>query len=112
MRKDQKTEKRNALADRSGMGAGMKGEAQRDQALFVSCLLNERMGGRGVRPYQPAGLWEAVGYPGGNTTNFKRDDGDALYRRSLYTFWKRTSPQPAMTMLDAPDRESCTVRRP
>ncbi len=86
-------------------------EALRDQALTVSGLLVESNGGKSVKPYQPAGLWKAVGYSGSNTVRFSRDDGDKLFRRSLYTFWKRTSPPPGMTTLDAPSRESCTVRR-
>jgi hypothetical protein len=64
-----------------------------------------------VKPYQPPGLWEAVAYPSSNTAKFKADEGEALWRRSLYTFWKRTSPPPAMALFDAPNRESCTVRR-
>ena len=86
-------------------------EALRDQALAVSGLLVESTGGKSVKPYQPAGLWKAVGYSGSNTVRFSRDDGDKLFRRSLYTFWKRTSPPPGMSTLDAPSRESCTVRR-
>ncbi|XAM01403.1 PSD1 and planctomycete cytochrome C domain-containing protein [Phycisphaeraceae bacterium D3-23] len=86
-------------------------EVVRDQALFVSGLLVENIGGPSVKPYQPAGLWFAVGYSGSNTVRFVRDDGDALYRRSMYTFWKRTSPPPSLGLFDAPSRESCTVRR-
>jgi hypothetical protein len=90
----------------------MEAEMIRDQALFVSGLLVEKLGGPSVKPYQPGGLWEAVGYTDSNTANFTQDDGEALYRRSMYTFWKRTSPPPQMATLDAPSRESCTVRRP
>ncbi|MEE3001559.1 MAG: PSD1 and planctomycete cytochrome C domain-containing protein [Planctomycetota bacterium] len=86
-------------------------EIVRDQALAVSGLLVEQQGGPSVKPYQPDGLWMAVGYSRSNTVQFERDDGDALWRRSLYTFWKRTSPPPAMTLMDAPSREYCTVRR-
>ncbi len=86
-------------------------EVLRDSALFISGLLVEKMGGKGVKPYQPPGLWKAVAYPTSTTANFKRDDGDALYRRSIYTFIKRTSPPPSMSTFDAPNRESCTVRR-
>lgn len=87
-------------------------EVIRDQALFVSGLLVDRVGGPSVKPPQPAGLWEAVGYSGSNTARFNPDKGpDKIYRRSLYTFWKRTSPPPQMTTLDAPSREACTVRR-
>ncbi|HET6423210.1 MAG TPA: PSD1 and planctomycete cytochrome C domain-containing protein [Planctomycetaceae bacterium] len=87
-------------------------ETIRDAALSVSGLLVERKGGKSVKPYQPDGVWEAVAFVGSNTSSFKVDSGDALYRRSLYTFWKRTSPPPAMLTMDAPSRENCTVRRP
>ncbi|MEM7145548.1 MAG: DUF1553 domain-containing protein [Verrucomicrobiota bacterium] len=86
-------------------------ETLRDQALYVSGLMVETMGGPGVRPYQPAGLWKVVAYPKSDTANFVQDEGDKLYRRTLYTFWKRTSPPPSMSILDAPERESCIVRR-
>ncbi|HVX63413.1 MAG TPA: DUF1549 and DUF1553 domain-containing protein, partial [Pirellulales bacterium] len=89
----------------------MDAEMVRDSALAVSGLLVEKLGGRSVKPYQPDGLWKAVGFVGSNTSNFKQDAGDALYRRSLYTFWKRTSPPPSLTTFDAPSRETCTVRR-
>ncbi|MBA4148256.1 MAG: DUF1553 domain-containing protein [Verrucomicrobia bacterium] len=89
----------------------MDAEIIRDNALYVAGILNETMGGRGVRPYQPEGIWEAVGYTGSNTYKFTADTGDALYRRSLYTFWKRTAPHPAMTTFDAPSREKSCVRR-
>jgi hypothetical protein len=83
----------------------------RDGALSISGLLVEKQGGRSVRPYQPDGVWEAVAFLGSNTQNFKADQGDGLYRRSLYTFWKRTAPPPSLTTFDAPSRETCTVRR-
>lgn len=86
-------------------------EMVRDNALFISGLLVEKVGGKSVKPYQPAGLWEAVAFQGSNTQNFKQDNGEALYRRGLYTFWKRTSPPPSMMSFDAPSRESCVVRR-
>jgi len=86
-------------------------ERVRDSALFVSGLLVECVGGPSVKPYQPDGLWEAVAYTTSNTAHFVRDDGDALWRRSLYTFWKRTSPPPSMQLFDAPSRESCTLQR-
>ncbi|MCH7990223.1 MAG: DUF1553 domain-containing protein, partial [Planctomycetes bacterium] len=86
-------------------------EMIRDNALFLSGLLVEKIGGKSVKPYQPAGLWNAVGYTDSNTANFVQDHGDNLYRRSMYTFWKRTSPPPTMASFDAPSRESCTVRR-
>ena len=75
-------------------------------------LLVEKLGGKSVKTYQPDGLWEAVAFVGSTTSKFQRDSGEALYRRSMYTFWKRTSPPPSMTTFDAPSREVCTVRRP
>ncbi|MBW3596722.1 MAG: DUF1553 domain-containing protein, partial [Planctomycetes bacterium] len=86
-------------------------EAVRDSALFISGLLVEEIGGKSVKPYQPPGLWEAIAFVGSNTREFKRDDGEALYRRSMYTFWKRTSPPPSMMAFDAPSRETCVARR-
>jgi hypothetical protein len=89
----------------------MDAEMVRDEALAVSGLLVTKVGGKSVKPYQPPGLWEAIGYSGSNTVHFVQDHGDALYRRSLYTFWKRTSPPPSLTTFDAPSREECVVRR-
>jgi hypothetical protein len=87
-------------------------ETLRDQALFVSGLLVERVGGPSVRPPQPPGLWEAVGYTGSNTFRFVADSGpEKVHRRSMYIFWKRTAAPPQMTSFDAPSREACTVRR-
>lgn len=87
-------------------------EVIRDSALFVSGLMVERQGGKSVKPYQPEGIWEAVAFVGSNTREFKPDSGPNLFRRSVYTFWKRTSPPPSMLTFDAPSRENCTVRRP
>ncbi|MFN7924882.1 MAG: DUF1553 domain-containing protein [Bryobacteraceae bacterium] len=81
-------------------------EVVRDQALAVSGLLVEHLGGPSVKPYQPAGLWKELA--GGN--DYQRDHGDKLYRRSLYTFWKRASPPPGMMTFDSAGREACTVR--
>lgn len=86
-------------------------EVLRDQVLDVSGLLVRKMGGPTVKPYQPAGLWKVVAITGSNTRIFQKDSGDALYRRSLYTFWKRTAPPPSMAAFNAPTREQCTVRR-
>jgi len=86
-------------------------EMIRDNALAVSGLLVRKIGGESVKPYQPKGLWEAVGYTDSNTAKFTQDHGDKLYRRSMYTFWKRTAPPPTMSTFDAPSREACTVRR-
>jgi hypothetical protein len=86
-------------------------EIIRDSALFVSGLLAERIGGPSVKPYQPPGIWEPIGFNGSNTREYRRDQGEALYRRSLYTFWKRTAPPPGLMAFDAPSRETCVARR-
>ncbi|MGI9519506.1 MAG: DUF1553 domain-containing protein, partial [Pirellulaceae bacterium] len=87
-------------------------EVLRDQALAVSGLLVPTIGGPSVKPPQPDGLWFAVGYSGSNTVRFEKDAGhDKVHRRSMYTFWKRTAPPPQMSLLDAPSREVCQVRR-
>jgi hypothetical protein len=86
-------------------------EEIRDNALYVSGMLVEKLGGKSVRPYQPEGIWEAVGYTTSNTAKFTQDHGEDLYRRSLYTFWKRTAPPPSLITFDAPSREKYCVRR-
>lgn len=86
-------------------------EMLRDNALAISGLLIDKIGGEPVKPYQPKGVWKSVAYVGSNTSTFKQDKGDKLYRRTLYTFIKRTAPPPVMAAFDAPNRESCTVRR-
>ena len=86
-------------------------EVVRDSALAISGLLVEQVGGKSVRPYQPPGIWEAVAFVGSNTQNYKPDEGHGLYRRSLYTFWKRTAPPPSLMAFDAPSRETCVARR-
>ena len=89
----------------------LQAETIRDNALAVGGLLNDQMGGKVAKPYQPAGLWKALAHPGSNTKNYVRDNGQRLYRRSLYVYWKRTSPHPMMTLFDAPSRESSCVQR-
>ncbi len=86
-------------------------EVIRDSALFDSGMLVENPGGHSDKPYQPPGLWEIIAYPISDTAKYMQDHGEALYRRSLYLFWKRTSPPAEMMILDAPMRESCVVRR-
>jgi uncharacterized small protein (DUF1192 family) len=86
-------------------------EAIRDALLASSGLLVPQLGGPSVKPYQPDGVWQAVAYPSSNTAQYAQGMGDALHRRSLYTFWKRTAPPPALAAFDAPSRESCTVSR-
>jgi hypothetical protein len=85
-------------------------EMIRDEQLAVSGLLSTKMGGPSVKPYQPDGLWEQLSaFPGRKL--FERSKGEDLWRRSVYTYWKRTVPPPSMTVFDAPTRESCVVRR-
>ncbi len=105
---------RNRLLAR-GPRFRLAAELIRDQALAASGLLVRRIGGRSVRPYQPAGLWKEVAFDtsGANLTAqvYEQGKGDDLHRRSLYTFWKRTSPPPTMLLFDAPDRERCVLSR-
>ncbi len=90
-------------------------EMIRDQALSHAGLLVNHIGGPSVRPYQPPGLWEEGAFdPTGNrwsAQRYEQDAGELLYRRSMYTFWKRTAPPPAMLVFDAPERTRCVVRR-
>jgi hypothetical protein len=88
----------------------MPGEILRDQALYMSGLLVNKMGGPSVRPYMPAGVWDETSVYG-DLRNYKNDTGEDLYRKSIYTIWKRTAAPPTMLLFDAPNRETCLVRR-
>ena len=87
----------------------LQGEFIRDQALALSGLLNPEIGGSGVKPYQPANIWNEVSLNGG--LRYKQDKGDKLYRRSMYTYWKRSAPMPNMLIFDVPSREKCVIQR-
>ncbi|MDN5204801.1 PSD1 and planctomycete cytochrome C domain-containing protein [Fulvivirgaceae bacterium BMA10] len=90
----------------------LSAEMLRDYALSVSGLLVDRLGGPSVKPYQPEGLWaEKIGGGGGSLVRYKQSEGEGLYRKSLYTFWKRTVPPPSMMTFDASERNVCTVKR-
>jgi hypothetical protein len=86
-------------------------EQIRDQALYVGGLLVEELGGRSVKPYQPEGLWQEVAMLQSNTRAYEQGSGEDLWRRSLYTYWKRAVPPPSLLTFDAPTREFCTTRR-
>jgi hypothetical protein len=89
----------------------MDAEVIRDQVLAISGQLIGKTGGKGVNPYQPPGLWESVSEANSNSKIYVQDHGESLYRRSIYTFWKRTSPPATLEAFDAPTREACIVRR-
>ena len=89
----------------------MDAEMVRDYALASSGLLVRTVGGPSVRPYQPEGVWERVAMPQSNTRIYQQGAGEELYRRSLYTFWKRSAPPASMEIFNAPTREISTVRR-
>jgi hypothetical protein len=89
----------------------MDAEMVRDYALATSGLLSPKIGGPSVKPYQPPGVWEAVAMIGSDTRDYKQDSGEALYRRSMYTFWKRSAPPASMDVFNAPSRENCTMLR-
>jgi hypothetical protein len=90
----------------------LSAEMLRDHALAISGLLVDEVGGPSVKPYQPEGLWsETTGGGGGSTSKYIQDEGDKNYRRSLYTFWKRTVPPPNMLLFDTPTRDFCMVQR-
>ncbi len=89
----------------------MDAEMVRDYALAASGTLSAKIGGPSVKPYQPDGVWDAVGMRESNTKTYKRDSGEALYRRSLYWFWKRMAPPASLEILNAPSREVSCLRR-
>ncbi len=91
--------------------ARLDAEVIRDSALAAAGLLVERVGGPSVKPYQPADLWKHITYDRKNTQAYDQDAGEGLFRRSLYTYWKRQIPPPTMQVLDAPTRETCVLRR-
>ena len=99
-----KLDKMNRLLAR-GPSKRLSGEMLRNNILAASGLLNRKIGGRSVKPYQPEGLWKI------NTGTYKTDKGDNLYRRSMYTIWKRSVPHPTIATFDAPTRSFCSVRR-
>ena len=88
----------------------LQGEFIRDNALAVSGVLNGKIGGPSVKPYQPLRIWNEVALNGG--LFYKPDNGAKLYRRSMYTYWKRSAPMPNMMAFDAPTREKCVIQRP
>ncbi|WP_435313462.1 DUF1553 domain-containing protein [Cellulophaga fucicola] len=88
-----------------GPSTRLSGEMLRDNALYASGLLNKKIGGESVRPYQPEGLWEV------NGDTYEQDGVEGLYRRSMYTIWKRTIPNPTIATFDAPTRDLCSSRR-
>jgi hypothetical protein len=88
----------------------LSGEALRDSSLAVSGLLVNKIGGPSVRPYMPEGVWDETSKYG-NLRNYQNDKGEGLYRRSIYTIWKRTAAPPSMLLFDAPNRETCTIKR-
>lgn len=94
-----------------GPNVRLPAEMIRDHALAVGGLLSDKLGGPSVKPYQPEGLWLEVASGNQSLRKYIQDHEDDLYRRSLYTFWKRTVPPPSMTIFDAPTREQCIIKR-
>jgi len=89
----------------------MDAEMLRDVALQSGGLLVDKVGGPSVKPYQPANVWEQVSYPTSDTVNYVQEHGDALHRRSMYTYWKRMASPPSMDASDAPMRDVVCTRR-
>ncbi len=89
----------------------MDAEMVRDYAMAACGILSPKIGGPSVKPYQPIGVWEAVAMVGSNTRDYKQDVDEALYRRSMYTFWKRSAPPASMELFNAPSRETCVMAR-
>ena len=100
----------NALVSR-GPRLRLDAEQLRDLSLAAAGSLSPKVGGAPVKPYQPEGIWEAVAMKESNTKDYKQDTGEALYRRSIYTFWKRTAVPPTMEILDAPTHETFCLKR-
>ena len=105
----QQSDPENRLLSR-GSRLRLSGENLRDQALSVSGLLVDKIGGPSVRPYMPEGVWDETSVYG-DLRNYKHDKGTDLYRRTMYTIWKRTAAPPTMLLFDAPNREACSVKR-
>jgi len=108
-----KIDPQNRLLSR-GPRFRLQGEFVRDSALQIGGLLVNRIGGPSVKPYQPPGLWREISHFGSSPATaqvFVQDHGEKLYRRSMYTYWKRTVPPPSMVSFDAPNRELCTIQR-
>lgn len=108
--RDDISDPQNRLMAR-GPSPRLDAEVIRDIGLWASGLLDSHMGGEGVKPYQPSGLWSALMHPASNTKKYEMDKDQRVFRRSLYVYWKRTSPHPMMTLFDAPNRETSCVRR-
>jgi len=94
-----------------GPNLRLEAEELRDSVLAISGLLIDRIGGPSVYPYQPSGLWLELNNRPGYSKKYPQGKGEQLYRRSMYTFWKRTVPSPQLQTFDAPEREFCTLRR-
>lgn len=109
-RRDDVDDPENRLLAR-GPSFRLDAEVIRDIGLWASGLLVSQVGGEGGKPYQPRGLWSALMHPASNTKLYVQDKDRKLYYRSLYVYWKRTSPHPMMTLFDAPSRESSCVKR-